>query len=152
MPFASETLRRINLGWHGNRVDRAVAEGYLLYGVARAAYDLHAAGDRKGVVDWYMGRRSSYTGQPITREVASRYANDIETFSSTGTEILWLSTCQGHLLWAVAEAGARMVEEYIEDNLNDVEDRVYYLLARPVPERWHRTTRAGHPITLWALH
>lgn len=155
MPFTADNTRRINLGFGGTWLDRSIKENVITYGVARRAWRLYEAGDRDGLIDWYMGQTSPYTDELVTRAVAGRYANELHLFCMADENMLWLTTGTQRLFWCQTEPPAAfpdIVEEYVETNPNGLADRRSYLLARPVHGRWRDATLGGAPIDLLKMH
>lgn len=151
LPKGTE-LRRINLGYNGTWFRESFENGIITYGVPIKAYEALQAGDHEALLAFNLSQISSYTGEPVIRSVASRYANDLTLFCTADDTLVWLETGPESLCWCQAEPEVTILREYVEDNPNPLEDRKSYLLARKTVSGWHTTDIKGHPLKLWALH
>lgn len=148
----SNYVRRINLGYRGEHFDKCIDSGIITYRCPVRAYEMHRSGDRDGLLNYYMSLKSSWTGEFITKEVASRYINEFAFFYESGEEVLWITQGRGELYWCRAKSGAEIIDDYIEDNPNTEKSRRYFMTSRRTINGWSNKSLNGGELKLWALH
>ncbi|MDE1150478.1 MAG: hypothetical protein PW843_28350 [Azospirillaceae bacterium] len=127
-------------------------EQYLIFGVAKQAFDLWRQGDVPGTKAWFRSQISDRTGAPVDSGIATRYTNDIGRFCESGADDLWLTLGPGYLYWGHAVPGYEIIDTYMEENSNPPDARESYLLARKIDGGWKNSDRAGRLLERHTLH